>query len=232
MTAATAAISTGQAHQASSVLAAAARLGARYRPSWPLAVLVVPLIVLATVLSAAHTNAWIGLVGPDGTFLDDPVRFDRLMTLTALTAGAFLAGFLVWSIWIAMVVSNVPALTARWPPNSPIGAFLAVFIPIIGLKRPYSVMRGVLTILSDGRFVAPLLALAWWLLLLATYFAPTVILFLKPADRPMLVAVASALEIRLVLLVVAAIVTIALVVAVERLQREARIRRAVAVLAT
>jgi hypothetical protein len=231
MTAATAAMSAGRAREATTVLATATRLGARYRPTWPLAFLVIPLIVLSTALSVAQTNAWIAMVRPDGSFIDDPIRVDSLVTLSLAMGGAFLAGLVVWSLWIALVVANVPALTARWPPNSPIGAFFAVFIPFIGLKRPYSVMRGVLSILADGRVVAPLLALAWWLLLLATYFAPSAVLFLRPSGRPMLTALASALEMRLVLLVIAAVISIALVVAVEQLQRAARIRREFVVLA-
>ena len=44
---------------------------------------------------------------------------------------------------MALLVANVPALTGALPSHGPLGAFFALWIPFIGLKRPYSIVKQV-----------------------------------------------------------------------------------------
>lgn len=229
---ATAAFARASAQQTTTVLAAAARQGARYRRSWPLAVLVVPLIVVATGLDIARTAATAATVSPDGRMVESKAAFDQVITLSALDLGAVLVATLAWSFWIALVVSNVPALTARWPPNSPIGAFFAPFIPFIGLKRPYSVVRNVLRLLAPGQIAPFLIALAWWWTLLAAYFVPGFLLALAAREpgQTLFQSTILATVVRLGFLIPAALLAIGLVVIIERAQRRALAERATIVL--
>jgi hypothetical protein len=227
---ASAAIGAASAQQARTVLATATRLGARDRPTWPLALLVILLIAAATALSFVQAPAWMSNLDIEGNFIDDPARFDRMLTISTWMFAAFGAALLAWSLWIALVVANVPALTARWPPNSPLGAFFAAWIPIIGLKRPHSVVRGVLGILTEGRPLPGLVALAWWIAVLATYFAPTIAVLTGGPDRTLYQVMSLAFQVRLVLLVVAAVLAVAVVLIIELEQQAALARRATVVL--
>ncbi len=172
LTDANAAMTTSAARAERTVLVTASRMGARYRPTWPLAAILVPLIAIVTWLQFAGMEVANQLVGPTGQFIDDKATFDRFIGFTSWHLGLFLVAALAWSFWIALVVSNVPGLTAKWPPNSPIGAFFAPYIPIIGLWRPYAVIRGVLTLLTDRRAWPQLVVVAWWLTFLASYYVP------------------------------------------------------------
>ncbi len=215
------------------VLAAVTRLGARYRPTWPLALFVIATVVVAAAISIEQINAWIdvGQVGPGITEVDP--RFQRLMSVTVAMLVALTVSVVAWSLWIAVVVANVPALVAKWPPHSPIGAFVAPFIPFIGLKRPYSVVRGVLALISNGNAGPSLLALLWWLAFLAAYFAPTLVLLLSGMGNEReasIDALSQALQVRQLLLIPAAGLAVTVVIVVERQQRAALNRRAGVVL--
>lgn len=229
MTDASAAMATSAKRETRTVLATAARMGARYRPTWPIAIFVVPLILIVTSLEIERTRIMSSMVGADGRWIGDQATFDQWVSLLAWSLGIGAVSFLAWSFWIAFVVWNVPALTARWPPNSPIGAFFAPYIPIIGFKRPYSVVRAVLTLLTDGRAAPQAIALAWWVLMLASYFGPTIAILLGPRFPTELAAVAFAGWVRLAFLVPAGILAVTLVVVIERAQRLALGRRAAVV---
>jgi hypothetical protein len=226
LTEATAAISAVQAKEMQTVLAQASRMGARYRPTWPLALLVIPVILATTALTFAWTNALEAAIGPDGQYLNQPVSSHSLDALSGPLLIALFGGLLIWSAWIALVVANVPALTARWPSYSPSGAF---FAPIRAFRGPYRVVWGVLAILTDGRSGPRLMAVCWWVALLAAYVAPTFVILLRGPET-LFQAFLVAMQVRLVLLVIAAILAIAVVVIVEREQRAALNRRASVVL--
>jgi hypothetical protein len=230
MTEASAAIGAANTQQTRTVLATAARLGAKYRPTWPVAALLVPFMIVATALSFLQAQAFGTLVDPSGAFIDDPILLDRFLTISVAGFAALAAGLVIWSIWIAMIVANIPALTARRPPNSPLGAFSSAWIPIINLKRPHTVVRGVLSILTETQSGPRLLALAWWLAVLAAWFGPTIVQLVRPAAEPAGITLVFALQVRAVLLVVAMILAVAVVLVVEQAQRAALNRRAVAVL--
>jgi hypothetical protein len=165
------------------VLAAATRLGARYRTTWPLAVLTGALILASTAVDVIQSRISLTLVQPDGSLVVDPSDQRTLQTLGIAWWVCFILAGLGWSLWIALVVANVPALTARWPNRSPAGAFFAGWIPIINLKRPFSVVREVVTILSDASFGPALLVIAWWIAWLAARFGPFVVVFLRALGR-------------------------------------------------
>jgi hypothetical protein len=211
-------------------MATATRSGARYRPTWPVAILVVPAILAATALSFLQVEAWSGVIAANGRFIDDPARVAAATTVTIEMVGAYAAALILWSIWIALVVGNVPALTGRWPSSGRLGAFLAPFIPFVGLKRPHSVVASVLAILSEDRVGPRLLALGWWAAVLATYFVPTIVVYAAGPGAGTLLTLSTALRIRLVLLVPAAVLAIAVVVFIELEQGAALRRRATAVL--
>jgi hypothetical protein len=228
---AAAAMTTPAPRESRTVLATAARMGARYRPTWPLATALVPLIVVVTLLQLAGMQVTSQLVGPSGQFIENKATFDRFLQLESWHLGLGLVSVLVWSCWIALVVSNVPAVTASWPPNSPIGAFFAPFIPFVWFWRPYSVVRGVLTLLTDRRAGPQLVALAWWLCVLASYFGPLLVsLSMGARFRTQLEAAVFAGWVRCALLVPAAVLAIGVVTITERSQRMCVQRRETVVL--
>lgn len=221
LTKAAAAVSAVHSKQQASVLAQAERIGAHYRPTWPLALILAPVIVATTALTLAWTNALKDALGPNGEFLYVPVSSPALSALSGTLLIALIGGVLVWSAWIALVVRNVPALTARWPAHSPIGAFIA---PIRGLRRPYQVVWGVLAILSSGRSAPRLVCLSWWVVFLGAYAAPAAVIVLR-GPEPLFQAVLVGMQVRQVLIAIDAILAIAVVVIVESEQRAALDRR-------
>jgi hypothetical protein len=223
-------MSSAIAEQNRAVLAQASRLGARYRPSWPLAVLLVALILVATASSLALANVLTAILGPDGELIDGSVGLDQMRLVGAAMVAVYGLALFTWSLWIALVVANVPALTARWPRNGAVGAFLAAWIPFINLVRPYTIVRDVLALLAGGRIAPSFIALVWWVSVLAMYILPGIIAAARAAELGPIPAAALALEVQFVLLVPTAILAIAVVVIVEREQRAALARRKVAVL--
>jgi hypothetical protein len=218
LTAEAAAISAVHTKEAQTVLARATRMGARYRPTWPLAVVIIPVILVTTWLSFAWTNALVASIGPNGETLDS--RAVDALGVPLLIA--LFGGLLIWSTWIALVVANVPALTARQPTNSSVGAF---FAQLRGFRAPYRVIWGVQAILTEGRSGPRLVVLGWWLALMSAYGAPLVVIVLR-GNETLYQALVVGMQVRLWLLAIAAILAIALVVVVEREQRAALQRRA------
>ena len=228
---AAAAMRSAAAVGAVSVIATVTRAGARYRPSWPIAIPVVVLIIAATVLTIVQVDTWTRLVGSNGRIIAGPATLQSFTNLSIATFAAYAAALVLWSGWIAIVVGNVPALTGRWPSRTPVGAFLAAFIPFIGLKRPHSVVDSVLAILGGGRALPRAIALAWWAAVLATYFVPAIIVVTGRSGRYALQTAASAIQVGLLLLIPAAILAIAVIVVVEREQAAAVRRREATVFA-
>ncbi len=233
LTEATAASAMVSAQQARTVLATATRLGVRYRTTWPLAVATGALILGTTALDVVRTRDAMALITPDGGVIDDPTRLQGLVSVgTAWLIGYVLSG-LAWSLWIALVVANVPALTARWPNRTPAGAFFALWIPIINLKRPYSVVKEVTAILSDAAVGPALLVIAWWVTFLASFYLPTIVVFLRALgnDDPTIGAsMATESTTRIALVIVATILAALVLVTVEYVQRVALDRRSQVVL--
>lgn len=167
---ATAAMASVNAQRATAHLAAAARTGARYRPTWLLAAIFLALSILHTVVEYLLLATGLPLVSADGTVAASNSQLNQILVLFLWDVGASVAGTFVWAVWIALVVANVPALTAQWTNRTPLGAFMSVWIPFVSLKRPYTVVRSVLRILSDWRPGVRTIALTWWwTLLFATY---------------------------------------------------------------
>src|SRR5688572_27030921 len=125
-------------------IATVTRSGARYRPSWPIAIPVVLLIIATTVLTNMQVASLAEAIGTNGRILVGPTTFRTLTSLALATFAVYAAALVLWSGWIAIVVGNVPALTGRWPSRTPVGAFFATFIPFVNFRRPHSVVDSVL----------------------------------------------------------------------------------------
>jgi hypothetical protein len=228
LTEATAAYSAAQAQTTTTILAAATRLGVRYRPSWPVALLAGILILGTTGLDVLRTREALSVLTPDGTLATDPTHIAAMNTVTAIWAVGYGLSGIAWSVWMALLVSNVPALTARWPSHGPIGAFFALWIPFIGLKRPYSIVKQVTTLLSGASFGPALLVIAWWLTFLASFYLPTIVVFLRALggdDQSVGASMSTGSVTRLALVIVAAVLAALVLVSVEYFQRLALERR-------
>jgi hypothetical protein len=226
--------STSEVRQ-TTVEAQAKRLGTRYRPSWPVAVVVVPLVVAATMLDIQRTQAFSRLVDAAGRFVKAaPAYMDAFVDLSVTSTVAYLLAVVAWSLWIALVVSNVPALVARWPSYTAMQAFLAPFIPFVNLKRPGAVVSEAVGLLSRERTSVGAVVGLWWITWLAAYFVPGILSYLRSTVGSTETAAeifVLAAQVRLFILVPAAILAILVVILVERVQRDALKRRASTVLA-
>lgn len=193
-----------------------------------MAVLAGLLILGTTGLDVLRTREAMALITPDGPVVADPARLQELISVgTVWLAGYVLSG-VMWSIWMALIVMNVPALTARWPSYGAFAAFFALWIPIIGLKRPYSIVKQVTTLLSGAGFGPAVLVIAWWLTFMASFYLPTFVQFLRALggdDRTVWQSMATGSVTRLALVIVAAILAALVLVMVEYLQRVALERR-------
>ncbi len=233
LTEATAAYSAADAQATQTVLAAATRLGVRYRPSWPVAVLAGTLILGTTGLDVVQTRQALAVADAVGTVAQS--QLDALSTVAAVHLGGYILSGILWSIWMALIVMNVPALTARWSTFGPFSAFFALWIPFIGLKRPYSVVRQVTTMLSGVSLWPAVLVIAWWLTFLASFYVPYVVIILRRIggdDRTVQDSLMSGSVARLGLVIAAAILAALVLVTVEYFQRLALDRRSQIVLGT
>ena len=238
MTAASAALTTSAKMETRTLLAQVERIGLRYRATWPTALLLIPIIAVATVTSVLQLQALSTLITPEGRFIDEPALFDAWVRIFAISTGSFLLGIVVWSIWLAMVVRNIPALVARWPRYGWLATLLsAVFVPtlnpITGWQRPYSVVREVCSQLSDRPNGAILVAAAWWLCMLLWYFGSNFVAFARIVggnDPTIVQSEIVAEQFGLIFFVPAGIFAAGVVFSVERLQRQALRRRATTLL--
>ncbi len=233
LTEATAATASASATPTTTVLAAATRLGVRYRPSWPIAAATAALIMGSTAIDIVRTRFSMAFVLTNGIATPDPTQAQSLWTLTIAYLICFLAAGLGWSLWIAIVVANVPALTARWPNRSPAGAFFALWIPIVNLRRPYSIVKEVTTILSHASVVPALVVIAWWIAWLTNLYGPNIVVLLKALgpDHPSLgTLITSGSASGLAFEIVAATLAASVLATVEYHQRLALDRRSQVVL--
>ena len=233
MTEASAAFTTAATQESRTLLAQVERIGLRYHATWPLAVLLIPIIAVATVTSVLQVAAVAALVSPEGHIIENRALIDEALRMTTISSGSFLLGLVVWSIWIARVVTNVPSLVARWPRYGWLAALLGAWIPIICVKRPFSVVREVCSQLSDRPNGAILIAAAWWLCILLWYFGSNLVAFgrvLGGNDPSVLQSQLIGEQFGQVFFVPAGIFAAGVVFSVERLQRQARRRRETTVL--
>jgi Domain of unknown function (DUF4328) len=233
MTEASAAFTTAAKHEERTLAAQVERLGARYVATWPLAMVLIPLIAVATVTSVLQLQALTALVSPDGQLINDPADIDEAVRMTAISSGSFLLGVVVWSVWIARVVANVPALVARWPRFGWLAALLGAWIPIINIKRPFSVVREAVSQIAERPNGAVLVAAAWWLCILLWYFGSNIVAagrVLGGNDPTVLQAQLAGEQFGQLFYVPAGIFAAGVVFSVERLQRQAIRRRTETVL--
>lgn len=227
---ATAANQAVAAQETRTVLAAASRLGVRYRASWPVAVVAGAFILGTTALDVLRTREAMAVA--TGTVAADPTHVQGVVTLGTAYLVGYLASGVFWSVWMALLVSNVPALTARWPSHGALGALFALWIPFIGLKRPYSIVKQVTTLLG-GSAGAGLLIIAWWIAFLGSFYLPSIVVFLRALsrdDKTLGDALNTGSVTRIVVVIVAAILAALVLVTVEYEQRLALERRSQVVL--
>jgi hypothetical protein len=225
---ATAALQLDNAAKTQTLLARANRLGARYVATWPLALLLLPIIAIATVTNVLQLSALSALVDAEGMAITDPSATENLVRMTAIAAGSFYGGVVIWSIWIGRVLANVPALVARWPRYGWIAALLAPWIPFLNAKRPFSIVREACGQLSERANGAVLIAAVWWLCLLLSYFAPGFVSLgriVAQEDATVLQSMVIGAQVGQFFFVPAGIFAVGLVLCVERLQRQALRRR-------
>lgn len=229
----TASLAFETAKKTRTLLAQANRLGARYHATWPLAALLVPIIAFATVTNVLQVGAVSALVDPNGVPFGDAGLTQNAIRMTAISTGSYGLGLIIWSIWIARVITNVPALVARWPRYGWMSALLGAWIPIVNAKRPFSVVREVCSQLSDRPNGAVLVAVAWWLCILLCYVGSNFVTIgrvLGREDQTVLQSVILGAQVGQFFFVPAGIFAAGVVFSVERLQRQALARRETTVL--
>lgn len=230
LTEANAAAAPASAAGPRTVLDAATRVGATYRPSWPLALLTGGLILASTALYVLAVRNALALARSGVTV--GPAQSEATTPLVAFLPVSILS-FVAWSFWIALVVANVPALTARLPSRSPIGAFLAQWIPIVNLKRPFSVVREVMALLSNGAFGPALLVIAWAVTYAAAVLVPSLYVILRTIghDDPTVTdSLVASNQIGMYLMIAAAALACGVLLTIEYEQRRALARRSAVVL--
>lgn len=233
MTEANAALTTSARQEERTLAAQIERIGARYVATWPLAIVLIPLIAVATVTSVLQIAAVTALLTPEGQVIENPELSQEAVRMTVISSGSFLLGIVVWSIWIARVIANVPALVMRYPRYGWLAALLGAWIPIICIKRPFSVVREVCSQLVDRPNGAMLIAAAWWLCILLWYFGSNLVAagrILGGDDASVLQSQLVGTQFGLIFYVPAGIFAAGVVFSVERLQRQALRRRDTTVL--
>jgi hypothetical protein len=233
MTAASAAMTTSAKQEERTLAAQVERIGVRYVVTWPLALILIPLIGVATVSTVVELDAFAALFTPYGQVIEDPIRVWAWFQLALISGVSFLLGILVWSIWIARVIANVPALVLRYPHYGWLAAFLGAWVPIINIKRPFSVVREVCSQLVDRPNGAVLIAAAWWFCILMWWFGSKVVFWARVFGGNDPLPFQSELvaeQFALVFYVPAGIFAAGVVFSVERLQRQALKRRKTTIL--
>jgi hypothetical protein len=240
MTAASAAVMHAPVQEARTLLAQVERMGARYHATWPLAFLLILIIAVATVTSVLFQQSVANLFDADGQYIDDPILFDEGIRMFAISTGSFVLGIAVWSLWLALVVRNVPALVARWPKYGWVATLLMnifeptwTWNPFSSFQRPFAAVREVCSQLSDRPNGAILIAAAWWLCVLIWYFGSNIVVIARVLggnDPTFLQSELVGVRFGLVFFVPAGIFAAGVVFSVERLQRQALRRRATTLL--
>lgn len=233
LTEATATAGPATASQTVTVLAAATRMGVRYRSTWPLALLAGVLILGTTALDVIRTRLALALISSQGAFATDPAHLEELLSVGRIWLAGYVLSGVVWSFWMALLVRNVPALTARWPSHGPLAALFAFWVPILSLKRPFSIVKEVTTLLSGAAFGPALLVIVWWISFLALSYVPSIVVVLRAVggdDRTLGALVVTGSVTRMALGIAAAVLAALVLVTVEYLQHMALVRRSQIVL--
>jgi hypothetical protein len=225
-------------------------LGARYRDSDGLALLVQAAVLVVTAITLARTVMTILItrsvegLGPDSTSDAIAAALDQVALLGAMTyvvLGAWAVGLVAWGAWLARVIANVPALGGGWTAETPRFAFVSTLIPGGNLYWTTSTMRQAIVALSPKDKAGLGIITAWWLavtptLILLLNIGPlrwlrtiietviaAVLLLLSGGDIRSLLDAAILVElVGGVLLVAAAALAVVLIQSLQRLQAERR----------
>lgn len=199
----------------------AVRGGARYRPSWLIALLIVPLVLAVAILDAILWPSMVGNLDANGQFVGDAAT-SPLWKLVFVYLGTMTATGAVWVIWMAVCLGNVPALTGQWPG---FGVSDALFSPLgrrSGYYRPMQIMREIVDSFAGARTWPGVLVTVWWATWLGTIFVPAAIGIVRMVLGGSIRQVAEPLVLRPVLMAIAALLAIGVLIVVEWLQLLAR----------
>lgn len=214
---------SGSARRTASAVSGAA-LGARRRPSWLVALVLVPMIAAVAVLETVAWPAFLATLRLDGTPIQDPVRLQAAMDLVTLDLVLFVASIPIWCAWTALVVGNVPAITGRWPAFSPWEALLAPLGLRAWVRRPMHVIRSIVDDLAGEHVPAGLLVTAWWLVFMGAYWIPGLIMLgLQVLGGQPMRQNLQLIGLRPLFMVSAGVLAIGVVLMIEWLQRHPRL---------
>jgi hypothetical protein len=225
-------------------------LGARYAVSGTLAVIAQIAVLAVTAITLARAVLTILAIqsveglGPESTIDTIGAAVDQVALLGVLryiVLGAWVVGLVAWGAWLARVVANVPALGGGWTAETPRFAFISTLIPAGNLYWTTSTMRQAIVALSAKDKAALGIISAWWLtltpmLILLLNIGPlgyvrriveavisTLLLVLSGGDLRAILDATTLVElVGAGLLVAAALLAVALVQQIERLQGERR----------
>jgi hypothetical protein len=182
--------------------------------------------LLAVVYGAAEASSF-NVLG----YLSGNGALDTVFALSLARVGLWIVTAFLWFVWFDRVLQNVPSLGAGWPASSRRGAIVWWFVPILNLFRPVRAVGDTYQRLSVPGTPGGWLPTFWWLAWIGAALVPlvgervAVITFvtthptLASAERTrqalvVLEALGDGLE------VVAGVLAIAMVIVLQRAQKE------------
>jgi len=115
-----------------------------------------------TDFNASPLGILTGAVSIDPSSTNLPIAITRL-----LQVGLVGAAIVVWGLWLARAVENVPALGGGWPSLTPAWAFFLCLIPGVNLIRPAGMVRELFERIPGPNGPGTGLVSIWWVALFA-----------------------------------------------------------------
>lgn len=181
---------------------------------------------LAVVFGAAEASSFnvIGYLSRNGAL-------DTVFGLSLARVGLWVLTAILWFLWFDRVLQNVPSLGAGWPASSRRGAIVWWFVPVLNFFRPARAVGDAYQRLSVPGTPGGWLPTFWWLAWIGAVLVPlvgervAVLTFvtthptLASAERTrqalvVLEAIGDGLE------VVAGLLAVAMVIVMQRAQKE------------
>jgi hypothetical protein len=181
---------------------------------------------LAVVFGAAEASSF-NVFG----YLRGNGALDTVFALSLARAGLWIVTAVLWFLWFDRVLQNVPSLGAGWPASSRRGAIVWWFVPVLNFFRPVRAVGDAYQRLSVPGTPGGWLPTFWWLAWIGAVLVPLVgervalLTFvtthptLASAERTrqalaVLEALGDGLE------VVAGVLAVAMVIVLQRAQKE------------
>jgi hypothetical protein len=195
-------------------------------------------LVISLALSVAVTTALAVVFGvADAStsnvigYLNGSGALNTVFALSIARVGLWIVTAVLWFAWFDRVLQNVPSLGAGWPTSSRRGAIVWWFVPILNFFRPARAVGDVYQRLSRPGTPGGWLPAFWWLTWIGAVLVPFVgerIAVLAFATTHPSVASLERTRTALVALdavgegleVVAGVLAVAMVIMMQRAQRE------------